>query len=80
MSINFDEYVAMPGVTWEDVYQVFKARLIEERGAGICPECGMHDKGHTIDCPVAGFAVVHGLECTACGHLFHKGPCPEPSK
>ena len=46
----------------------------------ICPSCNMHDKRHTFDCPVAGLAVVQGIECTACGHLFHKGPCPEPSR
>jgi hypothetical protein len=30
MSINFNEFVGMSALTWEQVYEAFKARLIEE--------------------------------------------------
>ena len=69
MSIEYDEFVGMSSVTWDQVYEAFKTRIVEELGEGyglvelhtwesgpdleLCTGCGMHAKSHLDGCPVA---------------------------
>ena len=67
MSINYDEYVGRSALTWEQVYEAFKARLAEDlvarpgiwahsdNGIGFCSVCGQElTTAHDHACPALG--------------------------
>ena len=95
MSINYDEYVGVSALTWEQVYEAFKARIVEELGdryelvelhtwesgpdLDICTGCGMHVKSHLDGCPVAA-AELDGVLTTETVEVLTRVPLqPTPS-
>jgi hypothetical protein len=83
MSIKYDEYVGGSALTWEDVYQAFKARLVGELVARdeYNPEAGpdyMLAERYVVDLHEdngIGFCAVCGQDLTT-AHA-HKCPGPE---
>ena len=77
MSIEYDEYVGTSALTWEQVYQAFKARLIEELAA----------REQTADEPTNDLFLVEKYShtepdpeiCTSCRmhHKSHLDDCPD---